>query len=67
VSLWHDLRRERLAGFPIMAYTAPANIASQRTAAAAGLERRPDLDFADGSNEATVFALGWKPHSAAGS
>lgn len=56
VSLW----RAHLSHDPIMAYTKPENMPSQRTALRAGLERRADLDTDDGSGIATVFALGWE-------
>jgi ribosomal-protein-alanine N-acetyltransferase len=57
VGLW----RSRLSARPIVAYTKPGNTGSQRTALAAGLERRPDLDEATGGplGDDIVFALGW--------
>lgn len=54
-----DLWTAGLTADPIVAYTTPENIPSQRTALKAGLKRRPDLDTHDGMGPATVFALGW--------
>jgi [ribosomal protein S5]-alanine N-acetyltransferase len=54
-----DLWQSGLTADPVVAYTRPDNLASQRTALKAGLERRPDLDSNDGAGPATVFALGW--------
>jgi ribosomal-protein-alanine N-acetyltransferase len=57
VALW----RRRLSARPLVAYTTPGNVGSQRTALAAGLERRPDLDVVTGSRlgDDVVFVLGW--------
>jgi ribosomal-protein-alanine N-acetyltransferase len=57
VRLWS----ERLSAHPLMAYTTPGNLGSQRTALAAGLLRRSDLDRETGSafGDDIVFALGW--------
>jgi len=57
VGLWRDEH----AAHPIIAYTTPGNTASQRTALAAGLERRPDLDRVTGAalGDDIVFASGW--------
>ncbi|MFF1877070.1 GNAT family N-acetyltransferase [Leifsonia sp. NPDC058230] len=56
--------RATLADRPLIAHTMPDNVASQRTATAAGLARRPDLDAHDpndppGTGLHLVFALGW--------
>ena len=53
--------RERLSALPLVAYTKTGNLGSQRTALAAGLERRPDLDqfTTDAAGPDIVFALGW--------
>jgi ribosomal-protein-alanine N-acetyltransferase len=56
--------RATLAQSPLVAHTMPDNAASQRTAAAAGLARRPDLDARDPNDPAgtgvhVVYALGW--------
>jgi len=55
-----DLWRDEHSAHPLIAYTTPANIGSQRTALAAGLERRPDLDRVTGEalGDDIVFALG---------
>ena len=57
VELWRTEHSAR----PLVAYTTPGNTASQRTALAAGLERRPDLDRSTGEvlGDDIVFALGW--------
>jgi ribosomal-protein-alanine N-acetyltransferase len=57
VELW----RGTLARRPLIAYTKTANLGSQKTALAAGLERRPDLDqfTTDPDGADIVFALGW--------
>lgn len=57
VELWRDEH----SAHPLIAYTKPGNIASQRTALKAGLERRPDLDRAtdEALGDDVVFALGW--------
>jgi ribosomal-protein-alanine N-acetyltransferase len=46
---------------PLIAFTTPGNIGSQRTALSVGLKRRPDLDRATGEDlgDDIVFALGW--------
>jgi ribosomal-protein-alanine N-acetyltransferase len=56
-----DLWRANLVKRPLIAYTKTANIGSQRTALAAGLERRADLDqfTTDPEGSDIVFALGW--------
>jgi ribosomal-protein-alanine N-acetyltransferase len=54
-----DVWASGLSADPIIAYTTPDNIGSQRTALKAGLKRRSDLDSYDGMGRATVFALGW--------
>ncbi len=51
-----DLARAYLPHLPVIARMRASNTASQRTAARAGLERRPDLE-----TEHMVFALGWPP------
>jgi ribosomal-protein-alanine N-acetyltransferase len=58
VELW----RAEHATRPLIAYTTPGNVGSQRTALAVGLERRPDLDRATGDplGDDIVFALGWE-------
>ena len=57
VELWRAEHSEH----PIIAYTTPGNIGSQKTALAVGLERRPDLDRVTGEalGDDVVFALGW--------
>jgi RimJ/RimL family protein N-acetyltransferase len=57
VELWRAEHSEH----PIIAYTTPGNIGSQKTALAVGLERRPDLDRVTGEalGDDIVFALGW--------
>jgi ribosomal-protein-alanine N-acetyltransferase len=56
-----DIWRSTLAKRPLIAYTKSANVGSQKTALAAGLERRPDLDqfTTDPEGADIVFALGW--------
>ena len=56
-----DLWRAGHSEHPLIAYTKQGNAGSQRTALAAGLERRPDLDqaTADALGDDIVFALGW--------
>ena len=56
-----DLWRAEHSAHPLVAYTTPGNIGSQRTALAVGLERRPDLDRVTGEavGDDVVFALGW--------
>jgi len=44
---------------PVIARTKEDNIPSQRTALAAGLERRPDLDADDGTGLSVILARGW--------
>lgn len=48
-----------LPGLPVVAYTTPSNVGSARTALAAGLLRRPDLDVAHPTHTDTYYALGW--------
>jgi ribosomal-protein-alanine N-acetyltransferase len=57
VELW----RAEHSAHPLIAYTKPGNVGSQRTALGAGLERRPDLDRVAGGQlgDDVVFALGW--------
>jgi len=57
VGLWRDEH----SAHPIIAYTTPGNLGSQRTALKVGLERRPDLDRVTGEalGDDVVFALGW--------
>jgi ribosomal-protein-alanine N-acetyltransferase len=57
VGLWRDEH----SAHPLVAYTKPGNLGSQRTALGAGLERRPDLDRVTGGDlgDDIVFALGW--------
>lgn len=52
-----DVWRAHLSGHLVMAYTIPANTGSQRTALAAGLKRREDLDADDQFGPTVVFAL----------
>ena len=56
-----DLWRAEHSAHPLVAYTKPGNVGSQRTALAVGLERRPDLDHAtdDALGDDIVFAAGW--------
>jgi len=56
-----DLWRAEHSEHPLMAYTTPGNVGSQRTALAVGLERRADLDRVTGEalGDDIVFALGW--------
>jgi ribosomal-protein-alanine N-acetyltransferase len=58
VQLWRDEH----SAHPLIAFTKPGNIGSQRTALKVGLERRPDLDRATGDalGDDVVFALGWE-------
>lgn len=55
VALWRD----HLSGFPLIARTTPDNLGSQRTALAAGFERRPDLDRETDLGLDIVLARGW--------
>ena len=57
VELW----REEHSAHPLIAFTKPGNVGSQRTALKVGLERRPDLDRVTGDalGDDVVFALGW--------
>lgn len=48
-----------LPHLPITAYTTPDNVASQRTAHAAGLRRYPELDVNQGSYSDIYLAIGW--------
>lgn len=48
-----------LPGLPVVAYTSVDNIGSQRTAVAAGLERREDLDVDRGTYLDLYLAKGW--------
>ncbi len=41
---------------PVIARTKPENVPSQRTALAAGLHRRTDLDGADGAGQSVIFS-----------
>lgn len=53
------LAEELLPGLPVVAYTSVDNIGSQRTALAAGLERREDLDEDRGTYLDLYLAKGW--------
>jgi len=53
------LSEELLPGLPVVAYTSVDNIGSQRTALAAGLERREDLDVDRGTYLDIYLAKGW--------
>lgn len=53
------LAREHLPGLPVVAYTTEENEASQRTALAAGLERRPDLDVEHRGRRDIYLAADW--------
>jgi len=44
---------------PVLARTRPANIASQRTALAAGLIRRADRDRGDSGGVSTILVSDW--------
>lgn len=46
-------------GVPVLARTKADNIPSQRTAIAAGLTRRPDLDRNDGTGHAVILITHW--------
>ena len=46
---------------PVLAYTTLDNVGSQRTAVAAGLVRRPELEFELRGHRAVVFVSHW-PH-----
>lgn len=51
--------RESMPDRPVMARTTKANIASQRTAAAAGLSRRPDLERDVDGIPTVIFVSHW--------
>nr|WP_282568723.1 GNAT family N-acetyltransferase [Arthrobacter sp. Helios] len=53
------LSEELLPGLPVVAYTSVDNLGSQRTALAAGLERREDLDVDRGTYLDIYLAKGW--------
>jgi len=53
------LAEQLLPGLPVVAYTSVDNIGSQRTALAAGLERREDLDVDRGAYLDLYLAKGW--------
>lgn len=53
------LAEKLLPGLPVVAYTTPDNIGSQRTALAAGLTRREDLDVDRGTYQDVYLARGW--------
>lgn len=53
------LAAERFPGVPVLARTKPNNIPSQRTALAAGLTRRADLDRDDGTGHAVILVGHW--------
>ncbi|GAA1355691.1 hypothetical protein GCM10009636_23570 [Arthrobacter koreensis] len=53
------LAEELLPGLPVVAYTSVDNIGSQRTALAAGLERREDLDEDRGTYLDLYLAKDW--------
>jgi len=54
IARWHELAD----GLALVAYTTADNVPSQRTAAKAGITRRPDLDEVNPSYTDVVFALG---------
>jgi len=54
-----SLAGEHLPGLPVLARTTQENIPSQRTAMAAGLTRRPDLDRDDGAAYAAILVTFW--------
>ena len=51
--------RTRFPAIPVHAYTTVGNVASQRTALAAGLVRRPDLEGEHDGIHAVVFVSHW--------
>lgn len=53
------LANELLPSLPVVAYTSPDNIGSQRTALSAGLSRRQDLDVDNGKYVDVYLARGW--------
>jgi ribosomal-protein-alanine N-acetyltransferase len=48
-------------GLPVLARTRSENLGSQRTAEAAGLRRRPDLEVDDDAGHIVVLATDWPP------
>jgi [ribosomal protein S5]-alanine N-acetyltransferase len=62
VAAWRELP----GGLPLIAYTTSENVPSQKTAAAAGLERRTDLDEQQDGYLEVAFALGWDEPPAGG-
>lgn len=48
-----------LPGLPVVAYTTPSNTGSARTAVAAGLLRRPDLDVTHPTHTDVYYTAGW--------
>lgn len=57
----HAVRSAEGAGpaLPVIARTKAENLPSQKTALAAGLVRRPDLDADDGTGVSVILASGW--------
>lgn len=53
------LASRHFPGVPVLARTKPDNLPSQRTALAAGLTRRAELDRHDGTGHAVVLATHW--------
>ncbi|WP_350339391.1 GNAT family N-acetyltransferase [Paramicrobacterium chengjingii] len=53
------LANRLLSTFPVVAYTTPDNIGSQRTALAAGLTRHEELDIDNGRYTDIYLAQGW--------
>jgi RimJ/RimL family protein N-acetyltransferase len=43
----------------VLARTKPDNLASQRTAAKIGLQRRPELELCDRTGAVVVYASSW--------
>jgi [ribosomal protein S5]-alanine N-acetyltransferase len=60
-----ELARQHFPDLPVLARTKPKNLPSQRTALAAGLLRRGDLDRHDGTGHAVILVTHW-PSAAAG-
>lgn len=54
-----ELANTLLPSIPVVAYTTKDNIGSQRTALAAGLKRREDLDIDHGKYVDVYLAKGW--------
>lgn len=54
-----QVANQLLPKYPVVAYTTPDNIGSQRTALAAGLTRRKDLDVDNGKYVDVYLAQGW--------